>query len=351
MNDQQQSRADALMDRIDDAIYRHIPPRVALENAKALYSMGAELLTAAPADDACKRCGSTTARACNDAGCFYLESGDGEPSAAPADERAALLAWAVDRWDAEVKNRPLINMHRRSLDDTWRQVIRHCGGDDVSLLGPRHDDLLAANPIGETHEARAAASPAASSLTDEQREILEWCGKYHACRVTEGTYHYRIAILINALLSAPQPAQADAPAEAREPLNEVLFGNDESLEMAADALDRLGQESAAAGVRALRMLAHKMRCAPADAGEAAPFGWARPKGGNYFTRNELSAKRIGGLVPVYAAPPASRMARLTDEQRESIEHAATWLGRSEDLQNKAHAKRLCALLNGMDHDR
>ncbi|WP_052142555.1 hypothetical protein [Burkholderia pseudomallei] len=145
--------------------------------------------------------------------------------------------------------------------------------------------------------------------------------------------------------------QADAPAEAREPLNEVLFGNDESLEMAADALDRLGQDSAAAGVRAvayeLRMLATK-RSAPADAGEAAPFGWAQPKGGNYFTRNELSAKRIGGLVPVYTAPPAARVARLTDEQRESIEHAATWLGRSEDLQNKAHAKRLCALLNGAD---
>lgn len=33
-----------------------------------------------------------------------------------------------------------------------------------------------------------------------------------------------------------------------------------------------------------------------------PFGWAQPKGGNYFTRNESSAKRIGGLVPVYTAP-------------------------------------------------
>ncbi|KWE25685.1 hypothetical protein [Burkholderia territorii] len=66
-------------------------------------------------------------------------------------------------------------------------------------------------------------------------------------------------------------AQADAPAEAREPLNEALFGNDESLEMAADALDRLGEDSGAAGVRAvayeLRLLASK-RFAPADAGEA-----------------------------------------------------------------------------------
>ncbi|WP_244119696.1 hypothetical protein [Burkholderia gladioli] len=69
---------------------------------------------------------------------------------ATADERAAMVQWATERWDAEVKHRPLINVHRRSLDDTWRQVIRHCGGDDVSLLGPRHDALLAANPIKTT---------------------------------------------------------------------------------------------------------------------------------------------------------------------------------------------------------
>jgi hypothetical protein len=31
---------------------------------------------------------------------------------------------------------------------------------------------------------------------------------------------------------------------------------------------------------------------------------------------------------------------LTDEQRESIEHAATWLARSEDIANQNHAKRL-----------
>ena len=53
------------------------------------------------------------------------------------------LQWAVSRWNAEVCNRPLVNVHRRSLDDAWRQVIRHLGGDDVTLCGPRHDDLLA----------------------------------------------------------------------------------------------------------------------------------------------------------------------------------------------------------------
>lgn len=152
--------------------------------------------------------------------------------------------------------------------------------------------------------------------------------------------------------------QADAPAEAREALNEVLFGNDEALEMAADALDRLGQDSAAAGVRALHMLAHKARCAPADAGEATePVCWIeRDQLANlqdltsdaWVYWRETGHVAEADEVALYTAPPAARVASLTDEQRESIEHAATWLGRSEDLQNKAHAKRLCALLNGAD---
>ena len=53
------------------------------------------------------------------------------------------LQWAVSRWEAEVKNRPMQNIHRRSLDDTWRQVIRYFGGDAVELCGPAHDDLAA----------------------------------------------------------------------------------------------------------------------------------------------------------------------------------------------------------------
>jgi hypothetical protein len=60
--------------------------------------------------------------------------------------------WAVSRWEAEVKNRPLQNIHRRSLDDTWRQVIRRFGGDDVGLCGLSHDDLLAAQPKPEAVE-------------------------------------------------------------------------------------------------------------------------------------------------------------------------------------------------------
>lgn len=59
----------------------------------------------------------------------------------------ALLEWAVDQWHDEVASRPMINAHRRSLDDTWRQVIRRLGGDDIDLCGPRHDDLLAQQEV------------------------------------------------------------------------------------------------------------------------------------------------------------------------------------------------------------
>lgn len=66
------------------------------------------------------------------------------PQAQPADA----LDWAVQRWNDEVRNRPLVNIHRRSLDNTWRQVITYLGGDAEKLIGPSHDDLLAAAQEG-----------------------------------------------------------------------------------------------------------------------------------------------------------------------------------------------------------
>lgn len=64
----------------------------------------------------------------------------------PVEPTPDLLSWAVDRWLAEVSNRPLVNKNRRTLDDTWRQVIRFAGGDPDELIGPSHDALLAAYP-------------------------------------------------------------------------------------------------------------------------------------------------------------------------------------------------------------
>ncbi|MBW0450886.1 DUF551 domain-containing protein [Paraburkholderia phenoliruptrix] len=42
-----------------------------------------------------------------------------------------------------------------------------------------------------------------------------------------------------------------------------------------------------------------------SAAKGEPFGWVKPAGGNYFTRSELTARRIGGMVPVYLAAPAA----------------------------------------------
>lgn len=57
------------------------------------------------------------------------------------------INWAVEQWHKQVWQRPLCNVHRRTLDDVWRQVIRHFGGDpDVLLSLPKHDDMVADNP-------------------------------------------------------------------------------------------------------------------------------------------------------------------------------------------------------------
>ncbi|MCM2546148.1 hypothetical protein ACVCII_04270 [Burkholderia glumae] len=55
--------------------------------------------------------------------------------------------------------------------------------------------------------------------------------------------------------------------------------------------------------------------APAISAEPVPpFGWVQPRGGNYFTRSEVAAKRIGGLMPVYASPPASIAPAISESE-------------------------------------
>ncbi len=69
-----------------------------------------------------------------------------------SEQAREVLEWAVDCWHAEVSQRPLINVHRRALDGTWRQVIRKLGGDPVDLCGPDHSTLLASAPSAGSQE-------------------------------------------------------------------------------------------------------------------------------------------------------------------------------------------------------
>jgi len=81
----------------------------------------------------------------------------------------ASLEWAVSRWNAEVANRPLKNVHRRSLDTTWRQVIRQFGGDDVALCGPPHDALVCDLPSA----AQASSNDIGLSLAQRLRDAAQ----------------------------------------------------------------------------------------------------------------------------------------------------------------------------------
>lgn len=58
------------------------------------------------------------------------------------DKQEELLLWAVSRWFAEVADRPMQNIHRRTLDETWRQVIKKLGGNPDELIGTDHLTLL-----------------------------------------------------------------------------------------------------------------------------------------------------------------------------------------------------------------
>lgn len=57
------------------------------------------------------------------------------------DEFESLSEWALSRWIAEVKDRPLQNIHRKTLDNTWRQIYRKLtGGKEIPY--PTHEERL-----------------------------------------------------------------------------------------------------------------------------------------------------------------------------------------------------------------
>lgn len=357
---------------------------------------------AAPADGACKHCGSTTAQACNDVGCFYLESGDGEPSAAPADERAVSFeAWcdrfpeisAVERlrdaWqEARAAASPtaeavrLTDEQRRVLvevaqmfkgTDRRREVLNELAGI-AAAPQPVHAEAASPAAEGETedHECvyengdgvcrqcaelakhhRAAASPAAERVTAALQALSAdvhtlgdgWANdeamiglakKYLRVEPKPASPElslWRDFVLLAVTDAAPQPAQADAPAEARERDDPELIAT--------------SNKGYAAGLRDGKALGACGPLAPADAGEAAAWRY-RTSGDNwcYCDGDPVHVcDRDYEKQPLYTAPPAARVASLTNSQREAIEFAAKTM---EARMLNAHACVLRALLNGVD---
>ena len=89
------------------------------------------------------------------------------------------LSWAVDRWNDEVKYRPLVNKNRRALDDTWRQVMRRFGGDPDQLVGPSHDALLATPPTepAPPQPKGLSVDDLISRMTDSRTTFVDGAGQ------------------------------------------------------------------------------------------------------------------------------------------------------------------------------
>lgn len=81
-----------------------------------------------------------------------------------------------------------------------------------------------------------------------------------------------------------------------------------------------------------------------------PYGWATPGSGNYFTRNEAIAKRIGGLIPIYlASTQVGAWKQLSNNQRAAVEFA---LGAcAGHVAGERHVPALESLLSGSQEGR
>ncbi|KVR27806.1 hypothetical protein WK15_11605 [Burkholderia ubonensis] len=158
-------------------------------------------------------------------------------------------------------------------------------------------------------------------------------------------------------------AQAGAPAEAREPAAWMTPDGDRAITQAQkQAMLRDG------GASASSVRPYSIRCyadsAPADAREVGAIGFRTRISGFEWVpwltddqetiRQALAdARSIGSDAgELYAAPPAARVASLTDEQREAIKFAVTWFDQSvlPNTPYSGYSKALHALLNGADHD-
>lgn len=79
-----------------------------------------------------------------------------------------VIDWAVSKWQAEVANRPLVNIHRGRLDRVWREVITFAGGDAVALIGFDHDTIIESMQVH--HGIQEGATPQADQREGATRD-------------------------------------------------------------------------------------------------------------------------------------------------------------------------------------
>lgn len=254
------------------------------------------------------------------------------PASSPADERAECIAWAIANG---------FTKYHESMCAAWEERAR-----------------------------RAAASPAAEAvaLTDEGIIQLFEEKADVDLEVYHGIAASTVLSFARALLAAPQPAQADAPAEAREPI--AWMTDDDRAITAAQKQRALADGGAtASSVRPYSIPCYAVS-APADAGEARltdaardmlaerrrqveAEGWT-PEHDDQYQHGAIAlaaacyAANAGGVA--WADPLPSfwpwmhNWWKPTTPRRDLVKAGALILAELERLDR-------AALLNGADHDR
>lgn len=256
-----------------------------------------------------------------------LRAESSQPAAAPADERAECIAWA---------NANGFPKYHESMCAAWEERAR-----------------------------RAAASPAAEAVATVEVGSMEH-GPFTFQTTPSGAD--TLPKGVHSLYAAPQPAQADAPAEAREPI--AWMTDDDRAITAAQKQRALADGGAtASSVRPYSIPCYAVS-APADAGEARltdaardmlaerrrqveAEGWT-PEHDDQYQHGAIAlaaacyAANAGGVA--WADPLPSfwpwmhNWWKPTTPRRDLVKAGALILAELERLDR-------AALLNGADHDR
>ncbi|UUX38847.1 hypothetical protein NTJ56_08605 [Burkholderia contaminans] len=154
------------------------------------------------------------------------------------------------------------------------------------------------------------------------------------------------------LLVAPQPAQADARIDVEAMLRACVPGGDIcDPQRIADSIrewfDEHGQNAAQADAQQIADMIDHLNLLCDELGQYDKI--PDEAYGDPYAMSVTFMQLRNAVQRMKVSAQADARVGLTAEMRESVEHAATWLARSEDLQNKAHAERLRAFLNGTNH--
>lgn len=157
--------------------------------------------------------------------------------------------------------------------------------------------------------------------------------------------------------AASSAAQADAPAEAREAVANYVVPPVTLLEQQKRTIAERHFKGAPDVCRALQCIddacAEMLASAPADAGEAVAIVRRQPNGAIAMFAPDGKPFDMSAFVGAtfYTAPPAARVASLTDEHRSALEYALSCIekhGYESGSFFDDRAKYIRALLNGTD---